>query len=247
MQLDVAQERREPTRPVGHQLLEVDGLALGLERAGLDAAEAQQVRDEPVEAVDLVADRRQQLGSGRVVVDHAVAEVGGHRADRREWSAEVVGHGAQQRGALQVELLELFGSRRLAGELQLFAVRDFELLVECAHLLCLFADLFASTCEPRHELTDDECDDCERRELHCIFELVDLEGPVRLDVREVQRNRRDDRSRDRGPRAPDHCGDHHDEHQEQRGCGRGEVVAQWQQCDRDDGGERESDDGAERR
>ena len=52
--------REQPVQPahaVGHQLVEGDGLALGLERAGLDAAQAQQVGDEPVEPLGLVARR----------------------------------------------------------------------------------------------------------------------------------------------------------------------------------------------
>ena len=98
--------------PLDDQLLHVDGLALGRERAGLDPAQAEQVGDEAVEAIDLVAHGGEQLDAGDVVVLDAVAQVGGDGPDRRERRAQVVGHRAQQRAALVVERLELLGAGR---------------------------------------------------------------------------------------------------------------------------------------
>ena len=113
----------------------VDGLALGRERPGLDAAEAEQVGDEAVEPVHLVAHRGEQLDAGDVVVLDAVAQVGGDGADRRERRAEVVGHGAQQRAALAVERLELLGAGGAPREVAALVVELRDALVERAYLL----------------------------------------------------------------------------------------------------------------
>ena len=57
------------------------GLAVGLERSGFDAAHAQQVGDEAVETLGLVASELEQLVAGALVVGGAVAQVGRDRAD----------------------------------------------------------------------------------------------------------------------------------------------------------------------
>jgi hypothetical protein len=110
--VQLPEDGRQPAEPIGDELLEVDGLAVGVEGAGFDPAQGEQVVDEAVEAVDLVAHHGEQLGARLVVVGDPVAQIRGHGSDRRQRRAQVVGHGAQERAALVVDPSEVVGAHR---------------------------------------------------------------------------------------------------------------------------------------
>ncbi len=241
--VDVTQERCEGAEPLGDELAEVDGLPLGRERAGLDPAEAEQVGDEPVEAVDLVAHRRQELVSRRGVVLDTVAQIGDDGAHGRQGRAQVVGDRPQQRGPLTVERLELLGPGGPARELRAFTLELGHVLVELAHLALRDAHLAPAVHDPRDEPTDEHRDHHERDELDDLVGVADRERAVRLDVTEVEGDRRRDRGDDRGRSATHDGRADHDHDEQQRDGGRGQVRACRQQRDpeEDAGGDTERD------
>ena len=82
------------------------------QHADLQAARVEEVADHDVEPVGLGLDGRQRVGDlGRGPRHVRVAHPGDHRLDRRERAAQVVGDGAEQRGAHRVGL----GQRRRLG------------------------------------------------------------------------------------------------------------------------------------
>ena len=101
-----SRSRAERAVEVRTRSVDVDRLAVGRERAGLDPAQAQQVGDDAVEPLGLVDHQAEQLGAGRLVVRRARPEVGGDGADRGQRGPQVVGDRGQQGAALAVDLLE---------------------------------------------------------------------------------------------------------------------------------------------
>ena len=82
----------------------VDRLPVRRHRVGLDAAEAQQVLDQAVQALCLGVDQVQQPSTQLVVEGVLLVEhVGRGAADRGERGAQVVGHRTQQQRAVAVE------------------------------------------------------------------------------------------------------------------------------------------------
>ncbi len=112
----VAEERGEAANPLGDQLVERHCLAVRLQRAGFDAAEAQEVGDDTVKAFGLVADEVQEVVAGGVVVRGAVAEVGGDGPDGGQRRAQVVRYRPQEGGAVAVHLLQHREPGGLGGE-----------------------------------------------------------------------------------------------------------------------------------
>ena len=81
------------------------GWRVGRERARADPRQVEDVADQPVQAVRLLEDRREQLSLlRRVVVDGGVEEAGHARLDRRERRPQVVGDRREHRGAELVGL-----------------------------------------------------------------------------------------------------------------------------------------------
>ena len=194
-------------------------MAIRLEDAGVDATHAQQVGDESIEAVDLIAHRGQELDTRLGVVRHVVAEVGGDRADRRERRPQIVGHGAQQRRALHVDLFEFLGAGRLARELRTLVAQLFDLLVEGADTLRSFGHLGATAHQTTHELSDEKRDRKERGQFGASVDVGDIERSVRADETEVEGQRGGERSGDRSRRTADDRRADHDDHQNQgHGC-----------------------------
>ena len=85
---EVGEDREPGAGPIPHELVEVDGLPVRVECPGFDAAQAEEVVDEPVEPVDLVAHHREELRPRLLVVRDPVTEVGGHRSDRGQRACE---------------------------------------------------------------------------------------------------------------------------------------------------------------
>ena len=91
--------RRGCASAAGIDLVEADGAALTLERAGLEPAHVEQVADEGVEPVGLLVDRGEELVSRlRRPVDVVLEQARHRRLDRRERRAQVVRDGREERG-----------------------------------------------------------------------------------------------------------------------------------------------------
>ena len=117
----IADPSAESLEGSADEVVELVDVPLGPERASLDPAEVEEVRHEPVQVLDLAIDRRRALA---LLVGRRSApgdeRPGGH-PDRREWRAEVVGHGLDQRGLQRVTLSRdlgglCFGSEPVMGE-----------------------------------------------------------------------------------------------------------------------------------
>ncbi len=65
----------EAGQPVLDQLVDGHRLEIGSERPGLDAAEVEQVRHQPVQPLGLIVHQLEQLVSRMLVGDDAVAQV----------------------------------------------------------------------------------------------------------------------------------------------------------------------------
>ena len=107
--------RQEPTqsaRARDDELAEVDRLAVRLERAGLDATHAQQVGDEAVEPLRLVADELEHPPGGGLVVGLAARQLGGGGADHRQRRAEVVRDRPEEGTALVLDTVERLDAAR---------------------------------------------------------------------------------------------------------------------------------------
>ena len=107
--------RRAGARSTSTISVELLGFAVRAPAAGLDPAEAEQVADDPVEPIGLGDDEVEQLRARAVVGDQTVAQLGRRGADRRQRVAQVVGHRAQQHGALRVALHVRRARRRRRG------------------------------------------------------------------------------------------------------------------------------------
>jgi hypothetical protein len=88
-----------------HHLVHADRPAVQAEGAGLQPAHVEQVADQGIQPVGLLVDGGQQLsgrlgGEGDVVLEQARDR----GLDRRQWGAQVMGDGGQQRGAQLVGL-----------------------------------------------------------------------------------------------------------------------------------------------
>ena len=91
-------------------LVEADGSGGDLQGAGLEAAHVQQVADEPVEAVRLRIDRREEVLPVRLRPVDLVVEQRRHgRLDTGEGRAEVVRDGREDREPEVVDALEVVG------------------------------------------------------------------------------------------------------------------------------------------
>ena len=113
----LAEQGPQPADAVGDELVEGDSLAVGGQGPGLDAAEAEQVGDNAVQALGLVADGLEQLGPRLVVVGGAVTQVAGDRPDAGQRCPQVVGDRAEEGGTLLVHSLEHLRPRGFFGQL----------------------------------------------------------------------------------------------------------------------------------
>ena len=172
----VAQHPVELAHAIGEELVERNGLPLGRQRAGLDPAEAQQVRDETVEPVGFVTDEIEQLVAHVVVVRRAVPQVRGHRSDRDERGAEIVRHRPQQRRPVVVDQLERL---LLGGELLLLLLEIVALGVEHVDLGRVSFGDHAPFALRRDERADRQRHDGEHRERNGVVDEVELERVVR--------------------------------------------------------------------
>ena len=85
-------------------LADVGRLESGFDRPGMDAAELQDLRDQPFEPLGLLVRGRRAAGRARVVDrGRRVLERLDRGLDRREWRAQVVGHRGEERGAALVD------------------------------------------------------------------------------------------------------------------------------------------------
>ena len=101
--------RSEPVERPADQIVELEDVALRAQRAGLDPAQVEQVGDQPVEVFDLALDRVGALLPVVVAQLARRAERAGRRPDRRQWRAQVVRDGLQQRGLERVALASDLG------------------------------------------------------------------------------------------------------------------------------------------
>ena len=197
------------------QLAQVDGLAVRLERARFDAAQAQQVGHDPVEPLGLGADQAQQLVAGRVVVGGSRPQVGGDGPDHGQRRPQVVRDRAQQARPRLVQLLEGDDACRLGrGPLAV----------------------------GRGHGADQPADDDRHDEEHDQGGEVLLDGHAQrvpgTEEDERERQRALDGDDDRGQPAADHPGHDHRQHEhDRRHLGR-EAVAEGAERGHDEEDER---------
>src|SRR6267378_5871382 len=115
--LAVAQRLGQPGERDADQLFDGDPLAPELEAAGLQARDVEQVVDEAIEPLGLVADRLEQLALRDGVQTPLPLQRGaGGAGDRGERRAQVVGDRAQQRIAHALGLRAHLRRLRLVGQ-----------------------------------------------------------------------------------------------------------------------------------
>ena len=164
-----------------------------MERPGLGAAVAEQVADDPVEAVGLVDHEAQELVTRRGRVHGAAAKVRGDGAHRRQRRARVVRHTAQQHRALLVDVLERDDARR-------FSLATTELGRRRTH----------------DQLSEHERDRCEHDEGRDVFRQVDPQRAHRRDEARREREHCEHRRHEVRDASPEEGSDEHRHHEEER-------------------------------
>ena len=114
----ILEQRPQPAECVIHQVRNHERAGLRLQATRFDAAQVQQVGDQPVEALRLAID-----GCRRIVLvlwgpaDTRVHEAPGRRADGGQWRAKVVRYGVEQGGFERVTAAGDLRTGRLDGQL----------------------------------------------------------------------------------------------------------------------------------
>ena len=108
----------EPHQRRAHELLERHPLAVDLDAAAFEPRHVEQVRDQPLQSLGLLAERVEQLAAP-LGVGHrrGVAQRARGAGDRRERRAQIVRHRREQRAAHLLRLRAQRGRLRLLDEL----------------------------------------------------------------------------------------------------------------------------------
>ncbi len=201
---------------------------LRLQPPGLDLAEAQDVRDESIEPLDLAVDELEELRSGLVVVRHTRAHPGGHRANGRERRAEVVRNQPEQHLSLPIDLLEHFDPLRLRGEPLLFGHRRLISVVHVRDLALALLRLASPSGLPAYQGAHRQAHGNEDDEADQILPQLDAKGPDRWDEGDAVSDRSKQRDRHGTESAAhDRCDRHGEDVEQSRRCRR-DVVTEGQ-------------------
>ena len=162
--------------------------------------------------------------AGRLLVDHPVPQVGGHRPDGGQGAAQVVRHRPQQGRALLVHPLEHLHAGHLVAQPGPLLVRLLQPLVEGPDLALPGLRRPPAVGLGRHQHAHHQGHGQEDAQGHPVLPHVDLEGAVGPDEDQVEAGRGHHRGAGRGPRPADHARRHHRQHEEEGGRRAADVV-----------------------
>ena len=224
MTVDVAEQLGEAPNPVVEQLVDRDGLPLGLQRPRLDPAHREQVLDEPIESFGLVGDQFEQILSRRL--RRRRPRHGGPTRPRGSPRGACAGRATPIAGAQHAARRppRVPASRPPAGPARPASPRWRATALPplpCAERRRAAVRPSRATSVATIRATSGEHD--ERDEL---VDGVDLERPVRLEEDEVERAGGEHGDRQARGTATDQRGDDARQHENQAGRGRRDVVAE---------------------